>query len=163
MNFALKPQIRRGRPNDLATVRALLQGAGLPTDDLTWALRLQLWVLEAESLLAGVIGLERFGAGGLLRSLVVAPEYQRRGLGHELVAQLELDARAEGVEQLVLLTQTAQAFFRELGYSVIDRRYVPDELKQSEEFRSLCPATAVCMTKALSASTVEARRVGPEI
>jgi amino-acid N-acetyltransferase len=119
---------------------------------------LQIWVLEAQGVLAGVIGLERFGAGGLLRSLAVAPEYQRRGLGHDLVGQLEHDARAEGVERLVLLTQSAEAFFRGLGYSVIDRRYVPDELKQSEEFRSLCPATAVCMTKALDPSTVEARR-----
>ena len=158
MNVELKPQIRRGQADDLAAVRDLLQRAGLPTDDLTWAPGLQVWVLEAEGLLAGVIGLERFGAGGLLRSLAVAPEFQHRGLGHQLVGQLEHDARAGGVEQLVLLTQTAEAFFRGLGYGVIDRRYVPDELKHSEEFRSLCPATAVCMTKALSPSTVDVRR-----
>jgi amino-acid N-acetyltransferase len=158
MNVALKFRIRRSQVDDLAAIQDLLQAAGLPTDDLTWAPGLQIWVLEAQGVLAGVIGLERFGAGGLLRSLAVAPEYQRRGLGHDLVGRLEHDARAEGVEQLVLLTQTAEAFFRGLGYSVIDRRYVPDELKQSEEFRSLCPATAVCMTKALNPSTVEAPR-----
>lgn len=158
MNLALKPRIRRSQAADLATVLDLLNGAGLPTGDLTSAPGLQVWVLEADGLLLGVIGLERFGAGGLLRSLVVAPGHQRRGLGHELVAQLEHDARADGVEQLVLLTQTAETFFRQLGYSVIDRRYVPDELKHSEEFRSLCPASAVCMMKSLRPARAGAAR-----
>lgn len=36
-----------------------------------------------------------------------------------------------------------------LGYAVIDRAYVSEELRQSAEFRSLCPASAVCMSKAL--------------
>jgi amino-acid N-acetyltransferase len=96
-----------------------------------------------------VIGLERFSESGLLRSLAVAPGHQHIGLGRQLVAQLEHDAGAEGIEQLVLLTQSAEPFFRRLGYQTIDRRCVPDELRRSEEFRSLCPANAVCMTKSL--------------
>jgi amino-acid N-acetyltransferase len=155
MNVAPKPQIRRSQPGDLAAVRDLLQGAGLPTDDLMCAAGLQICVLEAEGLVAGVIGLERFGAGGLLRSLAVAPEYRGRGLGHELVAQLERDAQAGGVERLVLLTETAEAFFRRLGYVPTERRNVPDAIKQSAEFRSLCPASAVCMSKSLVSSSVE--------
>jgi protein-tyrosine-phosphatase/N-acetylglutamate synthase-like GNAT family acetyltransferase len=161
MKVAPKPRIRRSQACDLAAVLDLLNGAGLPTEDLTWAPGLQVWVVEAEGLLVGLIGLERFGAGGLLRSLVVAAGHQRRGLGQELVAQLERDARAEGVEQLVLLTQTSEPFFRLLGYSIVDRRYVPDELKQSEEFRSLCPASAVCMTKSLVAQVPELRVAEP--
>jgi len=108
-----------------------------------------MWVLEARDSLLGVIALERFGTDALLRSLAVAPEYRKRGLGHELVARLEQDAQADGVEQLVLLTQTAEPFFRNLGYDIIDRRCVSEELKQSAEFRSLCPASAVCMRKAI--------------
>ena len=69
---------------------------------------------------SGVIGLERFGAGGVLRLLAVASAYQGLGAGRALVSRLENDARAAGVEQLVLLTETAQAFFGELGYEVID-------------------------------------------
>ena len=49
----------------------------------------------------------------------------------------------------MLLTETAEKFFRAIGYEVIDRRHVPEEIKQSAEFRSLCPASAVCMTKLL--------------
>jgi amino-acid N-acetyltransferase len=149
MNSSPQPAIRRGRASDLAAVLAMLQGAGLPTEDLTSAPGLHLWVISTEKSLVGVIGLERFDAGALLRSLAVEPGHQRRGLGRQLVARLEHDARADGVQQLVLLTKTAEAFFRELGYEAIDRRYVSEDLKQSAEFRSLCPASAVCMTKSL--------------
>jgi amino-acid N-acetyltransferase len=152
------PPIRRTKPSDLKAVELLLRAAGLPTADLTSAPGLQLWVLEIEGRLAGVIGLERFGTGALLRSLYVAPDHQRTGLGHELVARLERDARADGVERLVLLTETAQAFVRRLGFELIDRRYIPEELKQSAEFRSLCPASAVCMTKSLASPSVSVAR-----
>jgi amino-acid N-acetyltransferase len=153
---ALQPTIRRGQRADLAAVLALLKRAGLPTDDLTSAPGLHLWVLEADESLSGVIGMERFGACALLRSLAVAPSCQQRGFGRELVARLERDAQVEGVEHLVLLTETAEAFFRQVGYDVIDRRYIPEEIKQSAELRSLCPASAVCMTKSLAASRVGA-------
>jgi amino-acid N-acetyltransferase len=149
MNLSPQPTIRRGKVADLAEVLTLLQGAGLPTEDLTSAPGLHLWVLCAEESLVGVIALERVDAGALLRSLVVEPAHQRRGLGRQLVARLEHDARADGVQQLVLLTETAEAFFRRLGYEAIDRRYVSEDLKQSAEFRTLCPASAVCMTKSL--------------
>jgi amino-acid N-acetyltransferase len=45
--------------------------------------------------------------------------------------------------------ETAELFFRNLGYDTIDRRVVNEELKQCAEFRSLCPASAVCMSKGL--------------
>ncbi len=149
---SLQPTIRRGQDADLAAVLALLHGAGLPTGDITSAQSLLFWVLETEESLFGVIGMECFGRYALLRSLAVAPSYQQRGLGHRLVARLERDAQTDGVERVVLLTETAETFFRAIGYAVIDRRYVPEEIKQSAEFRSLCPASAVCMTKSLASS-----------
>jgi amino-acid N-acetyltransferase len=153
---SVQPTIRYSQGADLGAVLVLLQGAGLPTADLTGAPGLHLWVLEAQESLVGVIGMERFGARALLRSLAVAPSYRHRGLGHQLVARLESDARADGVEQLVLLTETAEEFFSAIGYEPIDRRYVPEEIQQSPEFRSLCPASAVCMSKPLVPTSVEA-------
>jgi amino-acid N-acetyltransferase len=147
-----QPTIRLGQDADLTAVLALLQAAGLPTADLTSVSCLHLWVLEAEDSLIGVVGMERFGARALLRSLAVAPSYQQRGMGHQLVDRLEREAQADDVEQLVLLTETAEKFFRAIGYEVIDRRHVPEEIKQSAEFRSLCPASAVCMSKLLTSS-----------
>jgi amino-acid N-acetyltransferase len=137
----------------MPAVLALLQEARLPTADLTSVQDLKIWVLDASDSLQGVIALERFGTDALLRSLAIASEFRKRGFGRELVAQLEQDAYTDGVEQLVLLTETAEPFFRSLGYEVIDRRYVSEALKQSAEFRSLCPASAVCMSKAIHPET----------
>jgi amino-acid N-acetyltransferase len=145
-----QPIIRNGQAADLPAVLRVLQGAGLPTADLESARSLPLWLLEAEESLIGVIGLERFGVYALLRSLAIAPSYQQRGMGRRLVARLERDAQADGVEQLVLLTETAEKFFRAMGYEIVDRQQVPEEIKQSAEFRSLCPASAVCMAKSLA-------------
>ncbi len=142
--------IRRGGPSDIEAVRALLLGAKLPTEDLTSAPGLQTWVPEVAGESAGAIALEGPGsAARLLRSLVVAPCHRGRGLGRSLVARAEDDARAEGVQQLVLLTETAQLFFSRLGYRLIERCAAPEQLRRSAEFRSLCPASAVCMAKNL--------------
>ena len=114
-------------------VAAMLEAATLPTTDLASTTQFRLCVLEVDGALQGAIAPERFGAAGLLRSLVVAPDQPLRGLGHQLIARLEQDAAAAGIEELVLLTETA----------------VNVPMKHSAEFRSLCPASAVCMRKAL--------------
>ncbi len=66
------------------------------------------------------------------------------------MAHAESDARVHGIERLVLLTETARPLFQKLGYELIERREVPESLRRSAEFHSLCPVSAVCMAKALS-------------
>jgi amino-acid N-acetyltransferase len=143
------PEIRPGKPTDMPAVSALLQSAELPSSDLSNITGLRTWVVESGDSLCGTIALEPFGTEGLLRSLAVAPDYRNHGIGRALVARLETDARAIGIRKLFLLTQTAEPFFRGLGYQNIDRQRVSDEMKQCAEFRSLCPASASCMVKAL--------------
>jgi amino-acid N-acetyltransferase len=46
-------------------------------------------------------------------------------------------------------TQTVQALLHRLGYEVIERATVPESLRHSAEFRSLCSATAICVAKHL--------------
>jgi amino-acid N-acetyltransferase len=136
---------------DRPSVRSLLAEAGLPVADLDSAPRLTIWVVRDDTGRAvAAIGLELHGDVGLLRSLVVTPERRRHGLGGTLVRTLEAHASASGVAQLVLLTETAETFFRRLGYAVIDRDTAPPSVAVSAEFRTLCPSTAVCMTKLLS-------------
>jgi amino-acid N-acetyltransferase len=131
-------------------VIALLEDARLPVSDLRSIAQLRTWVLERKSSLVGVIALECYGSEGLLRSLAVAPEYRNRGFGGLLVDRLEEDARLDGIQQVVLLTETAETFFASRGYRVVDRRCVSEAVKQSAEFRSLCPASARCMSKVLA-------------
>ena len=142
--------MRQSTASDLCQVRALLVAAGLPVDDLDNASGPRFWVVEDGGHVAGAVGLESTGSAGLLRSLVVDPAHRQRGLGRSLVERVESEAGADGVVLLVLLTQTAEAFFKGLGYRVVDRARVPDEIKESAEFRSLCPASALCMAKSIS-------------
>ena len=150
MTVPLPLPIRFGRAADMPAAIALLQAAQLPTADLTSVANLQTWVLDASGSIQGVIALERTGSEGLLRSLAVHPDYRNRGVGRELVSRLERDAAVAGVTQLVLLTQTAEPFFRKLGYQMLDRRHVSDGMNRCAEFQSLCPVSAVCMMKAVA-------------
>ena len=141
--------VRASVRGDTVAVRALVSNAGLPTLDLDTAPGLRFWVAEDGRSIAGAIGLESYGPTGLLRSLAVAPAHRNRGIASALVEALEMHARADGARQLVLLTETARPFFVRLGYRVIERNDAPDGVKRSAEFASLCPGSAVCMTKSL--------------
>lgn len=142
-------RLRLAVQSDVPSIRTLLRSLKLPTEDLHEAPGLKLWVVKEGRTLLGVVGLERYGAAALLRSLGVHPRFQGRGVATELLAAVEEAARNDWVEVLVLLTTTAERFFARLGYDVVDRTYVPEELGQSAEFLSLCPATAICMSKSL--------------
>jgi len=136
-------------PEDLGAITTLLTRAELPTEDLPARRAADFLVVRRDRQLGGVIGLEAYGASGLLRSLAVAPEDRGSGLGKELVAALETRARVLGIKELWLLTTTAAAFFAKLGYRVTDRAGAPEAVRRSAEFTSLCPSSAVCMVKAL--------------
>lgn len=134
---------------DLPDIRALLQSADLPQEDLTQAHLQDFLVLRESGALVGVAGLERHGADGLLRSVAVAPGRRGGGLGAGLVAAVEAQARTAGLRALYLLTTTAADFFARHGYRRIERREAPAPLQASREFSALCPSTATCMVKAL--------------
>nr|WP_298129825.1 arsenic resistance N-acetyltransferase ArsN2 [uncultured Pseudoxanthomonas sp.] len=142
--------IRTATDDDLPRILALLTQSSLPTADLVDAVPTFL-VDERDGALAGVIGLQRFGQAGLLRSLAVAPAYQGQGIARRLVAALETEARQQDIDALYLLTQTAERFFTLQAFEALPREQAPAALLASAEFRSLCPASAVCMRKRLSA------------
>ena len=139
--------------SDLPALRALLTAAGLPTADLTATPRADFWGCHEGTHLIGVIGLEGYGAVALLRSLAVAPAWQGRSLGSALLAHAERVARQRGIAALYLLTATAEAFFTRRGYVRLPREAAPPILHPTAEFAALCPASAVCLMKALDAPT----------
>lgn len=144
----LNLQISGAQFTEVAQIRALLTASGLPATDITEThLDRFLVVHDPEGAVIASVGLERFTDGALLRSLAVAKEYQNLGLGRLLVLRAEQMAIDEGCAQLWLLTTTADGFFLTRGYEVIDRRAVPEDVRQSTEFSQLCPASAICLQK----------------
>ena len=139
---------------DLDAIVALLRASGLPTSDLT-SRHLDGFLVArasggvAPGGLAGCVAVEPYGDWGLLRSLVVAPEARGTGLGGALVDAAVARARAEGFVSLVLLTTTAETFFRARGWAPISREAVPLAVCRSSEFAGVCPAGAACLVQAL--------------
>jgi amino-acid N-acetyltransferase len=136
-------------PPDLPEILSLLDAAGLPVADLTADSQVEFLIARRAQRLVGVVGLERFGEVGLLRSLAVDAEHQRQGMGLALTRALEAHAASMGISSLVLLTETASGFFLRHGYEAIPRAGAPRAVQASTEFRQLCPDSAVCMTKRL--------------
>ena len=134
---------------DLIAIRALLERSGLPTRDLESA-RPEFAVIHQDDEVIAAGALQRFGTSALLRSVVVAPDRRRSGLGRSVVRELERLARAAGITRLVLLTETAADFFARQGFRTIQRSSAPEDMQASEEFRSLCPSSAICMGKNLA-------------
>jgi amino-acid N-acetyltransferase len=150
--FAALPE--PARPEDLPAIRALLDDNGLPHQDLTPAhLERFLVVRDGGRSIVGAVGAEIHGRYALLRSLVTATSVRRKGLGGRLTKSVEARMAEWGADEAWLLTTTARDFFAARGYVVTDRDSAPPELQDTEEFRSLCPSSAVCMRKSLTHRT----------
>lgn len=134
---------------DLGPVRDLLRAAGLPASDLAEG-RQELLLARQGERLVGTVGIEVHGCDGLLRSLAVAADLRGKGLGETLHQRAVALAAARGVRTLYLLTTTAERFFAARGFDRISREAVPDALRTTPEFASLCPASAVCMRRELA-------------
>jgi amino-acid N-acetyltransferase len=133
---------------DLEGVLQLLRDSGLPVDGLSDHWDTTLVVRDADRIV-GSAALEVYGDGALLRSVAVASGLQRSGLGRALTdAAIDL-ARRRRIPALFLLTTTADGYFPRFGFERIDRSQVPLSVRQSVEFTSACPASAIVMRKVL--------------
>ena len=94
-------------------------------------------------------GLEFHFPYALVRSVVVLPRYQRRGYARIICNALSARAIRNNIEELYLLTESAQGFFEKVGFAAVDRSNVPAPIRNTGQFSSLCPADAVIMKKQL--------------
>ena len=123
----------------------LLLQHGLPVSDIDDDKLLYLLVDGEKTI--GTAGLEIFEDCALLRSVSVIKEEQGKGYGKIINDEIEKYVKESGINCLYLLTTTAKDFFDKQGYCVISREKSPEAVKQTAEFTSLCPASAVVMKK----------------
>jgi amino-acid N-acetyltransferase len=129
-------------------VLALLRENDLPVGDLDETKTLFACLSNGDVI--GTGGLESFRDCALLRSISIKKDLQKKGLGKFIVGEIEDVARRSGVNCLYLLTTTAEDFFTARGYETIGREAVPAEIKNTNEFSSICPSTAKVMRKFVS-------------
>lgn len=131
----------------LSNVKDLLIENQLPYEDLSETDMEHFFGCGDQKNTNGIIGLEKYGSDGLLRSLAVSSQLRGLGCGSDLVEQLEIYARKIGVEHLYLLTNTAEDYFHNKGYTAISRQSASDSIKRTREFSDLCPESATVMWK----------------
>jgi amino-acid N-acetyltransferase len=133
-----------------SSVKRLLSEAQLPISDITTEKLQRFYGYESTGEVIGIVGIEVFGAVGLLRSLVVDPRHRSEGIGSALVEIAEDFALEEGVKTLYLLTTTAEPFFLRRGYTRVSREAAPPEIQATSEFSSMCPISSAFMIKKMS-------------
>ena len=135
--------------SDFAEVRALLEASQLPISDLNEASLRHFLVIRQDNSVVGVAGIEVHGRDGLLRSVAVTTTQRGHGLGAKLTAGIEALAQSLPVSTLFLLTTTAAPFFTARGFKSLPRSDVPESIRNTTEFASLCPSTAIVMSKSI--------------
>lgn len=141
-------QIENARPEEMGSVVSLLKEADLLTEDLPDGLP-NFLLAKADGALVGVAGLELFGSVGLLRSVAVSTAHRGKGIAGRMVGQLLADARKHELQEIFLITTTADHYFDRYGFAPVDRQQVPQGIQQTRQFSGLCPSSAVVMKRDL--------------
>lgn len=129
----------------LPEILKLLNDNSLPVKDIDLNHQ-NFWGLFLDDQMVGIGALEIKGDFALLRSLAIQKKYQNNGYGNQVLNTLLDVSGRMGIKQLYLLTETASPFFLRNNFIKIERHMVPQEISDTEEFKSICPSTAICMT-----------------
>ena len=141
----MKVVIDRAEAKDLADILSLLAEVDLPAEGVAEHFG-QFFVARDIGRIVGCVGQERYGNVSLLRSLAVSPVSRRVGLGKALVGRLLAEARALGLNEIVLLTTTAAGFFaRHFGFTETERNQFDEGFANSPEWGLPRCSSAVCM------------------
>jgi len=147
-------QIEPASDADRPSILQLLLEAGLPIDGLVEHLTAA-FVARDGAAIVGCSALETYADGALLRSVVVAPAARGRRVGQRLTEAAVTLAQSVGMPAVYLLTTSAESYFPKFGFVPMTRDQVPATVRQSIEFRSACPASAIVMWKTLNDSVEE--------
>ena len=144
---AHQASLRNATRGDLPAIERLLASNNLPTAGVAASLGgFVVAESEPDKRIVGVVGLEHCcDEYALLRSTAVELAWRGTGLGRRLVTHAIAEAESRGIKALYLLTTTAERYFPTFGFVKTDRDAVPDEVKQTVEFREACPSSATVM------------------
>ena len=130
--------LRKRQPEDSPAVARLLAAVDLPADGLD---RTEGWVIEEGQDILGHVAVERTPEVAVIRSLVVAPRAQGRGLARQLMDVAEAHG---GHRQLALRTESIGAWVERRGYLRSTVAQLPPSVRTTTQFEGeLCSSYPV--------------------
>ena len=139
--------IRIRDAQDIDALNAELRAGGLPEANAAGVTLFKFARPTRE--VVGYVGLEGSAPDVLLRSFMVRPAERGARLGSAMLASILAEVRGRGAKRVWLLTTTAAGFFSKNNFQECERSAAPASILATEEFASVCPATAICMRKDL--------------
>jgi amino-acid N-acetyltransferase len=131
---------------DIPAIKTLLQENKLPYEDIDEPVK-SFIVAKEQGIIIGTVGLELVKPYALLRSLAVHQDYRNNSIAKNLLIRIIEYAQSVGIMELFLLTATAENYFTKKNFLVLNRDQLPEQIKSTQEFLTLCPDTAICMNK----------------
>ncbi|HEM55274.1 MAG TPA: N-acetyltransferase [Thermodesulfobium narugense] len=126
--------IRKARIDDAKVIKALIESFAKqnlmlirPLSDIYESIR-DFCVLEIDDKICGCGALHIFWEDiAEIRSLCVNSDYQKRGLGKEIVNFLIEEARQLKLKKVFALTYQV-VFFKSLGFEILDKSHLPQKI-----------------------------------
>jgi len=153
-----KPAIslRPAKHDDISAITNLLATVSLPLEGIEECID-DFFVAEDGGVVIGCAGFETHGAAALVRSVAVSPDYRGQKIAEKLYGELVRIAREKGLREFVLLTTDASPYFARFGFKIVSRDDIDPDLLESDQFKKICPSTAICMRIALGCKPIGAQ------
>ncbi len=138
--------IRKATQNDYMAIIHLLLSNQLPSLDIH-SLNIELFVGLHHQEIIATLGIEKYDDVALVRSFCVQEAFRSQRIGEAMLQYLFQHCQYENIQSLYLLTTTAENYFKRYGFKTIERATVPVVIQQTKEYSSLCPSSAIMMSK----------------
>jgi amino-acid N-acetyltransferase len=144
--------IKLASEKDLVEIRDLIKANNLPAEDISEHVH-NFLILEKDHNVIGCIGIEIYNETGLMRSLAVIDSQKGNSFGQLLTQELISYSKSMGIARLYLITTTAEKFFEKFGFNSIPRENADEAIKNTTEYKYLCPESAVVMVREIYDNT----------
>jgi amino-acid N-acetyltransferase len=130
---------------ELENLKTLLKECKLPYADIQLNSSFFVGYYNSNGHLIASGGLEFYGTSALLRSLAVRETFRNQSLATNILNELIFKAKDQHITSIYLLTESAYDYFLKRGFKDCSRDHVPELVKMSSEFSSVCPVSAKCL------------------
>jgi amino-acid N-acetyltransferase len=150
--------IRRANEGDVATIEALLDGAGVHNGGVVDNIARFLVVEEERDVdkrVVGTVGLEVYEERyGVMRSLVMQGDAWNARIGVELLRLFVAFAETQGIDELYLLTKsTGLDLFIHMGFSTVMPEAIPAAVAACQHFSAYRDEQVIPMRKTFTSTS----------